>query len=195
MDADLALLRTIIDNPDDDVPRLVYADWLEDHGQTERAEFIRAQVEMAHLLREGQDVPQAIRLRSRQTELLARHEREWFREFRTFARSWTFDRGFIGYVSMEARDFADHADFLFENTPLQRLRLARLGKHLPEVIASPYLRRLTHLYLHEPAGARVDLLLEGAMLEGLIFLDLFQWSLSIEEREQLRARFGNRVQF
>src|SRR5262249_51187264 len=27
--------------------RLVYADWLEEHGQPERAEFIRAQVELA----------------------------------------------------------------------------------------------------------------------------------------------------
>jgi uncharacterized protein (TIGR02996 family) len=39
-----ALLRTIIDAPDDDVPRLVYADWLDDLIEHERAAFIRAQV-------------------------------------------------------------------------------------------------------------------------------------------------------
>src|SRR5262249_488094 len=39
-----ALLQTIIDNPDDDAPRLVYADWIEEHGEPERAEFIRVQV-------------------------------------------------------------------------------------------------------------------------------------------------------
>jgi len=27
--------------PDDDAPRLVYADWLEEHGQPERAGLIR----------------------------------------------------------------------------------------------------------------------------------------------------------
>src|SRR5688572_5456689 len=36
-----ALLRAIIDNPADDAPRLVYADWLDEHGDPDRAEFIR----------------------------------------------------------------------------------------------------------------------------------------------------------
>src|SRR5205823_3346972 len=31
----------IADAPDDDAPRLVYADWLDEHGQPERAEFVR----------------------------------------------------------------------------------------------------------------------------------------------------------
>lgn len=38
-------LADIIANPEDDVPRLIYADWLEDHGQDERAEFIRVQID------------------------------------------------------------------------------------------------------------------------------------------------------
>src|SRR5687767_12335037 len=42
-----AFLRAICDRPDDDLPRLIYADWLEEHGQVERAEFIRVQVELA----------------------------------------------------------------------------------------------------------------------------------------------------
>ena len=37
-----AFVRAIAEHPDDDAPRLVYADWLEEHGQPERAEFIRA---------------------------------------------------------------------------------------------------------------------------------------------------------
>ena len=44
-----ALLAAIRHAPDDDAPRLVYADWLEEHGQPERAEFIRVQVESANL--------------------------------------------------------------------------------------------------------------------------------------------------
>jgi uncharacterized protein (TIGR02996 family) len=37
-----ALLAGVIEHPSDDGPRLVYADWLEEHGeQPERAEFIR----------------------------------------------------------------------------------------------------------------------------------------------------------
>lgn len=43
-----AFLADIIEHPDDDTPRLIYADWLEDHDQPERAEFIRVQCELAH---------------------------------------------------------------------------------------------------------------------------------------------------
>jgi uncharacterized protein (TIGR02996 family) len=39
-------LRAIISNPADDGPRLVYADWLDERGQPERAEFIRLQIEL-----------------------------------------------------------------------------------------------------------------------------------------------------
>jgi uncharacterized protein (TIGR02996 family) len=42
-----ALLRAIIDNPADEVARLVFADWLDEHGEADRAEFIRVQVEAA----------------------------------------------------------------------------------------------------------------------------------------------------
>jgi len=40
-------LRAILEAPDDDGPRLVYADWLEERGEEARAEFIRVQVELA----------------------------------------------------------------------------------------------------------------------------------------------------
>lgn len=38
-----AFLRAILERPNDDVPRLVYADYLDDIGQSERAWFIRFQ--------------------------------------------------------------------------------------------------------------------------------------------------------
>lgn len=41
-----AFLADIIAHPGDDAPRLIYADWLEEHGQPERADFIRVQCEI-----------------------------------------------------------------------------------------------------------------------------------------------------
>lgn len=38
---DDAFLRAIADAPDDEAPRLVYADWLDEHGQPDRAEYLR----------------------------------------------------------------------------------------------------------------------------------------------------------
>ncbi|MBX9580190.1 MAG: TIGR02996 domain-containing protein [Gemmataceae bacterium] len=42
-----ALVRAVCEAPDDDTPRLVYADYLDDHGGHDRAAFVRAQVELA----------------------------------------------------------------------------------------------------------------------------------------------------
>ncbi|QEG29765.1 hypothetical protein GobsT_45630 [Gemmata obscuriglobus] len=42
-----AFIDAILNNPNDDTARLVFADWLEEHGEPERAEFIRAQIEPA----------------------------------------------------------------------------------------------------------------------------------------------------
>ena len=48
-----ALLQAVLDDPEDDGIRLIYADWLEEHGRAERAAFIRAQIEDARLPRAG----------------------------------------------------------------------------------------------------------------------------------------------
>lgn len=47
MSDEAALLAAIIANPDDDTVRLVYADWLDENGRSERAEFIRVQIAVA----------------------------------------------------------------------------------------------------------------------------------------------------
>jgi uncharacterized protein (TIGR02996 family) len=44
-----ALYRAILASPDDDAPRLVWADWLEENGDSDRAEFVRLQCELARL--------------------------------------------------------------------------------------------------------------------------------------------------
>jgi uncharacterized protein (TIGR02996 family) len=41
-----ALLRNVLVDPAADLWRLVYAGWLEEHGQPERAEFVRLQIEV-----------------------------------------------------------------------------------------------------------------------------------------------------
>src|SRR5262249_22683139 len=43
------LLDAILADPDDDSLRRVYADWLDEHGEPERAEVIRLQLALANL--------------------------------------------------------------------------------------------------------------------------------------------------
>lgn len=42
-----ALLAAVCADPDDDTLRLVFADWLQENGEGDRAEFIREQVRFA----------------------------------------------------------------------------------------------------------------------------------------------------
>src|SRR5262245_35431906 len=50
-----ALAAAVRADHEDDVPRLAFADWLEEHDRLARAEFIRAQVEFARLTDDGSD--------------------------------------------------------------------------------------------------------------------------------------------
>lgn len=48
-DDEASFRKAICWNPADDAPRLIYADWLDEHGKEEHAEFIRLQIEHAEL--------------------------------------------------------------------------------------------------------------------------------------------------
>ena len=66
-----ALLAYYHDNPDDDSGRLIYADWLEENGDTGRAEFVHLKVQRA-LLWDGH--PDAYMLEEREEDLPHRPE-------------------------------------------------------------------------------------------------------------------------
>lgn len=75
-----ALLHSIIENPEDDLPRLVYADWLDDVNRPDRAEFIRVQVELARWKADEAEVSLSRDGIARHAEL-RRRERELFSDF------------------------------------------------------------------------------------------------------------------
>jgi uncharacterized protein (TIGR02996 family) len=85
-------LRSIQETPEDDAPRLVYADWLDDHSNPKRADFIRNQ---CRLERTPRDAPQWRELRSREAELLKRHKSEWLGPWDSRSNDATFRRGFL----------------------------------------------------------------------------------------------------
>ncbi|MBL8800196.1 MAG: TIGR02996 domain-containing protein [Planctomycetia bacterium] len=193
--AEISLLRTIIDQPDDDTPRLIYADWLEEQGEQPRAELIRVQVEAADLFRRRYDVQRAIGLRDRGFALLRQHEKHWAREFQPYVENWTFERGFIEYIALPASDFVARGDFLFERAPIRRMYLLGVGDLLPKIVESPHLARLTTLYLRGAIGEITEHLTKSPYLEQIEQLELMGLRLSFEEQRVLIGRFGNRVRF
>src|SRR5579884_2831930 len=111
-----AFLEDILANPDDDGPRLIYADWLEENGQPERAEFIRVQIALASG-RSGAG------LEAREQELLGKYGADWAKPLRGLVQQWSFQRGFVADVRVEFRTFRSRADQIFHRAPVQHLRL------------------------------------------------------------------------
>ncbi len=69
-----ALLAAVAADPDADLPRLVYADWLDDHGEPDRAEFIRLQCQTA---KSDPTDPGWLPAKLREYELFDRHRADW----------------------------------------------------------------------------------------------------------------------
>jgi uncharacterized protein (TIGR02996 family) len=153
------LLPAVLAAPDDDLPRLVYADALEEAGDAARAEFIRVQIELAR-------EPGRIDLKAREAALLAIHGEEWLAPLRQKGEALEsrsthgqFRRGFIEIVWMPAIGFVKRAGILFERTPVRELRVLdsvsryfenrRIPVEYYNLLLCPEIRRLRILDLSD----------------------------------------------
>lgn len=141
-----SLLDAIHERPDDDLPRLVYADWLEERGDP-RAEFIRVQCQLAE---GGADDERRPALLHREAQLLAEHGAKWSAPLSALATRWLFRRGFVHHATLPARVFLDRGTELFAAAPLRRVRLTDLDQRVvvgTELGDSRWLPRLEGLEL------------------------------------------------
>ena len=172
-----ALLRAVIDRPDDDLPRLAYADFLEEAGDAARAEFVRVQVELARLPDHDHARPA---LEDREHDLLAAHEAGWLGEAAS-AVEWHWHRGFVEEVASSPRWMLDTGDGLSAAHPCRRWRVLSDGPEdwaaLDKLEQARWTTRLEAVDLS--AGGPVDVpagqFLTLANLERLRELDLVHW--------------------
>jgi uncharacterized protein (TIGR02996 family) len=110
-----ALLAAIRDNPDDDTPRLVYADWLQENGEDDRAEFIRVECEQYGT----RNNRRWDRLAERGEQILKKHRKAWLGPLarRGVVKSYFFHRGFVTLLELSAAQFARHAKYVFAHHP------------------------------------------------------------------------------
>jgi uncharacterized protein (TIGR02996 family) len=125
MTQDEAFLQTIIECPDDDAPRLIYADWLEENGDPDRAEFIREQIRLA---RGGEENPLWRGGSQRAEELLLPNRDKWVKRLPEWARrNGAFRQGFVSSVRCTARQFLQGGAALCRATPLEGVYIERLS--------------------------------------------------------------------
>lgn len=146
-------LQEIIAAPDDDGPRLVYADWLEEQGDP-RGEFIRLQCELAQSPVQPSrldplekdfvhDGPAELRIR--EAELLREHERLWLGAVGERCSKWMFHRGFVAFVELPASSFVAHGSQLFAEHPIRTATLMGISGIMDQVAKCPHLARLNGL--------------------------------------------------
>jgi uncharacterized protein (TIGR02996 family) len=153
------LLAQVSAHPDDDAPRLAYADQVEKYEPL-YAEFVRLQVargadERARKALRGE--PSA-----REAELLRGHGYQWARYIEKYVRAspsdrrdegWAFDRGFVAFARMEPENFVALGERLFAMAPIQHADLYGGQGPVRPLFAAPGFARLDSLSLR---GARLD---------------------------------------
>ena len=209
MTPDETFLQAIREAPTDDAPRLIYADWLEEHGQADRAEFIRVQCRLSRITRLPETDPQLFTLVSRAEDLLRSHWQDWVDPLREIVGPWRdrcgggwmrteyhpeglreFRRGFVESLSLDAERFLRHARQIQKLTPLREVRLWGAGRYATELANESTLAGLSVLgfmdYYDAPLTASdVTLLAASPYLDGLVALYLGRNSLGDEGVETL----------
>jgi uncharacterized protein (TIGR02996 family) len=116
-----AFLRDICANPEDDTPRLIYADWLDERGEEARAEFIRVQCEMYQ--REIVQGRRWLKGHVRAHELSRELEAAVWSGLPESMRPMIWRRGFVDEVSCSWGDWVCHGPSVCARQPVTRLRL------------------------------------------------------------------------
>jgi len=140
MSEQAALLTAIAAHPEEDTPRLVYADWLDENADALPnpnaaricAEFIRVQCQIKRLedpfvneTRKDELLHGQVDLWHRQEEILENHARELLGELAGDVTYFDaiFDRGFLTELEVEARVFLKHAEWIGQYRPPPRVKL------------------------------------------------------------------------
>ncbi len=156
MTDDRALLDAIRADPSDDGPRLAYADWLEEHGTAQRAEFIRLQCELAKRSEDAADEVTK-QLRDRQWQLLKAQEKKWLGPAARVQKKRyfyvNFRRGFVESCQMAAPLVLEQGPALQKGLPVWREAvLSRALGLVGQLVTVPVFGQLRHLTFAGPLG-------------------------------------------
>lgn len=146
-----ALLAAIRARPDEDTPRLALADWCDENGDPERAEFIRLQFEAE---RHAEYTPERLDIDERVSALLEKNRAAWIARVPDWALDpeWPpeirdFRRGFLHRIAAKAEDLLAHSDDLFAAAPIRKAEIRVIRDGGIALTSSPALARLSEVEL------------------------------------------------
>lgn len=163
MSAYEGLLQAIRETPDDDTPRLILSDWLDENGEAERAELIRIQCLLARLPTDHERRPE---LEARERGLLLLNEQAWAQL--PASVEGHFQRGFLEKVIASPLHLLHQAYPILESGHVRDLTLrdANQFRDLERVLAHPGIRLLRRLTIESNRLHQAGFL---GLLEPLLF--------------------------
>jgi uncharacterized protein (TIGR02996 family) len=151
-----AFLAAIRENPDEPTGYLVLADWLEEHDDPARAEFIRLQCERASLPPPTNWSEQPCQ--RREQELLRLHGARWCRPLPVEEIEFRF--GMPATLRLQPQHWQHAAEVLAWHPTIYQLRLVApdhaegdVAECLRQLLRCPDLERLRTLFLNRVAGS------------------------------------------
>ena len=146
-----SFFRAIKENPDDDTPRLIFADWLQERGDAAsaaRGEYLRLAVRRHRL---PPDDPDYELLKRREAEIFTEHRWTWLGPLTDAARGWAFERGMMQITaSAEKLLTPEVADWARTEAALwiDALKITDLQRaHITPLVRCPLLSHLNTLDL------------------------------------------------
>ena len=168
-----ALRGAVLATPLLNRPRLAVAEQVE-AADPERAELIRLQVDITSYGPPTQGELRALyERRFRELELLEANGRRWAGPLADHVRGFTFGRGFVEEVDLDAAALLTHAEGALSKEPILALRVRDLrAVDLGELLACPLLERLLALDLRETGLTDDDArrIAAAPSLAGLVWL-------------------------
>ena len=181
------LLAAVVANPDDDGPRLVLADWYDEHGEPERAEFIRVQISIAS---KDEFDPSYRSLIRREKELLRDRGHLW--KIPELKGRQEFRRGFVEFVWMRGDRLLAEAKRIELVPTVRRLRVSAVDRRMKDLAELPWFSRICEIDLSNNSMVRFTLpdLFEEVDCSGIKTLVLRNVRLWAEELETLLGHPG-----
>jgi uncharacterized protein (TIGR02996 family) len=170
----------IVSAPDDDEPRLAYADAAESRDAL-RAEFIRLQVALARCRKARgyvDDIPLASGKKGyaylREGDLIRQYGEAWAGPVGELCSWRVFLRGFVEWVQLDAATFLSIAPEVYRRAPVLHLDLNGVKPFAAELFASPYLERILSLNLarNDLGDAEARIIAASPRLAKLTWLEL-----------------------
>lgn len=141
-----AMLAAIWAHPSDDLVRLVYADWLDEHDQQERAEFIRLQCERARIEQHWDAADQLPEIKRREEELWTAHRQAWRAGLPRALRNSPFRRGFVyPWRVFGGEKFLGLQSDALNAAPIWAGQIEKFVRLFDRVFAVPHLLRFDEL--------------------------------------------------